>query len=83
MIDEKRLNLLIDYYSAIVADIKKHPLPGDFTEEKEDVVAALRELKAWREARKMMEKLHDGSPQQDYINDNHWCPALTISIGGK
>lgn len=21
--------------------------------------------------------------EQDYINDNHWCPALTISIGGK
>lgn len=62
MIDEKRLNLLIEYYSAIVADIKKHPLPGDFTEEKEEVVSALRELKAWRSARKMMEDRHNGSP---------------------
>lgn len=63
MIDENKLDLLIEYYSAIVADIKKHPLPGDFTEGKEDVVSALRELKAWRSARKMMEERLTGSPQ--------------------
>lgn len=67
MIENKRLDLLIDYYSAIVADIKKHPLPGDFTEEKEDVIMALRELKAWRTARKMMEERLRGSPQTYWI----------------
>lgn len=67
MIENKRLDLLIDYYSAIVADIKKHPLPGDFMEEKEDVIMALRELKAWRAARKMMEERLSGSPQTYWI----------------
>lgn len=62
MIDENKLDLLIEYYSAIVTNIKKFPLPGDFTGEKEDVVSALQELKAWRAARKMMEDRYNGSP---------------------
>lgn len=63
MISNDKLDSLIKYYSNTVENIKQFPLPGDYTEEKEDVIAALKELHYWREARSLMEDRLNGSPQ--------------------